>query len=198
MKKYYLIAFLLFALVGWAGTFKFHVDEQTLQQVVEGGIYYITYDGTDIYRLHSSGILDLPLQSGCNVNLSGDQLNVVTGTDTKILFDVEVFDNNDDFGSNRFTAPVDGIYRSILATRIVNPGDNKRTQAVQYLNGGVVNLAQSDASASGASVDPSAISIYDFVLVAGDYLDAYVKHDAGVNKTLAGTYSTHWQVQKIY
>ena len=61
--------------------------------------------------IDANGHITNPLQSAFNVTKSSDQSNIALGTVTTITFDTEYFDQNADFGSNVFTAPVDGKYQ---------------------------------------------------------------------------------------
>jgi len=64
----------------------------------------------------SDGNVLFPLQPAFNVTQSGHQTNIASGAN--ITFDTEVFDQNADFASNTFTAPVTGRYQLNLAIRL--------------------------------------------------------------------------------
>ena len=57
-----------------------------------------------------TGAVTKPLHPGFLVRNSSDQSNISLATLTTVVFDTEVFDNNADFASNTFTAPVTGRY----------------------------------------------------------------------------------------
>ena len=73
-------------------------------------------DGTERMRLDSIGALTLPLQPAFQVQPSSDQNNV-NDNDT-IAFGTEEFDQNGDFASNTFTAPVTGRYLLTASVRV--------------------------------------------------------------------------------
>ena len=83
---------------------------------------YIIYDHTDenfkfgvnaleFMRAHSIGAITMPLQPAFLVTKSSDQSNIAINSDVTITFDTETFDQNADFASNTFTAPVTGRYQ---------------------------------------------------------------------------------------
>jgi len=75
-----------------------------------------TNGGTERMRIDSAGIVTMPYQSAFNAVKTTTQSNIATGSDVTITFQVELFDQNNDFSSNTFTAPVTGRY--LLSTRV--------------------------------------------------------------------------------
>ena len=73
---------------------------------------------TDLLIMNNQGIMNVPNQPAFLVFPSGDQNNISTGT--TVVFDSEVFDQNGDFASNTFTAPVTGRYQMSYCLRIDN------------------------------------------------------------------------------
>ena len=69
--------------------------------------------------LDANGHVTKPLQSAFQVKPSSNQNNIAL-TDETIAFGTEIFDNNSDFSSNTFTAPVTGKYQLQLTARIDN------------------------------------------------------------------------------
>lgn len=68
--------------------------------------------------IDANGHITKPLQSAFHVKPSADQTNIANA-DT-IVFDEERFDQNGDFSSNTFTAPVTGKYNLSFSVRIDN------------------------------------------------------------------------------
>ena len=62
-----------------------------------------------------NGAITKPLQPAFNVTNSSDQNNL--SDNTVLTFDTEIFDQNSDFASNTFTAPVTGKYQLQLSGR---------------------------------------------------------------------------------
>jgi len=66
---------------------------------------------TTAMSFDANGIITKPLQPAFLVNPSSDQTNIAINTGTTVVFGTERFDNNGDFASNTFTAPVTGKYQ---------------------------------------------------------------------------------------
>ena len=70
-------------------------------------------------RIHSIGAVTKPLQPAFNVNNSdGQQANIAVGSLVTVAFGTERFDQNADFASNTFTAPVTGRYLLTYTLRL--------------------------------------------------------------------------------
>ncbi len=61
--------------------------------------------------IDANGHVTMPNQPAFQVNCSFNQSNFGAGSTHTVAFDTEVFDQNSDFGSNVFTAPVTGKYQ---------------------------------------------------------------------------------------
>ena len=61
--------------------------------------------------IDANGHITQPLQPAFSVNKSSSQNNMPVNSETTITFDTERFDQNADFASNTFTAPVTGRYQ---------------------------------------------------------------------------------------
>jgi len=68
--------------------------------------------------IDANGHITKPLQPAFLVQPSSDQTNIAHGT--TIVFDSEIFDQNGDFASNTFTAPVTGKYQISFSVRVDN------------------------------------------------------------------------------
>lgn len=62
-------------------------------------------------NINANGIITKPLQPAFAVTKSSSQNSMPINSDTTITFDTERFDQNADFASNTFTAPVTGRYQ---------------------------------------------------------------------------------------
>ena len=70
--------------------------------------------------IDSAGHVTMPLQSAFNARSNANQ-TVATSDNTTVVLGTEVFDQNNDFSSNTFTAPVTGRYQlngQVVATGI--------------------------------------------------------------------------------
>ena len=74
---------------------------------------------TERFRIDSSGYVSMPAQPAFQVRKSSSQDSLPTSTQT-ITFDTEIFDQNGDFASNTFTAPVTGKYQFNVHIRLEN------------------------------------------------------------------------------
>jgi hypothetical protein len=98
----------------------FHDGNNTkFQHTGTGGLYVgadtfaITNGATDTNHISidSNGHVTMPKQSAFMVTKSSEQNNITSGQEVTINFDSERFDQNADFASNTFTAPVTGRYQ---------------------------------------------------------------------------------------
>ena len=81
-----------------------------LTQVIGRGLgTQTTLAGSNTLVLDTDGIMTRPLQPAFSVTKSGHQSDY-SGT-SAVTFDTERFDQNGDFSSNTFTAPVTGRYQ---------------------------------------------------------------------------------------
>jgi hypothetical protein len=86
-------------------------DDGVFDIATTAGTLRIYDDNNERLRMDSTGAVTIPNQPAFNVTKSSEQSNIALGTTTTITFDTEYFDQNADFGSNVFTAPVDGKYQ---------------------------------------------------------------------------------------
>jgi len=78
-----------------------------------------TLAGSNTLVLDTDGIMTKPLQPAfCVEKASTDQANIAINTNTELILDLEKYDNNGDFSSNTFTAPVSGRYQLNVAVVI--------------------------------------------------------------------------------
>ena len=76
--------------------------------------------GTQRMKIDSAGHVTMPYQSAFLVSKNSQQSNIPINTVTTVTFETEVFDQNNDFSSNTFTAPVTGKYQLNLYLRLNN------------------------------------------------------------------------------
>jgi len=69
----------------------------------------------DAILVDAAGHVTKPLQSAFLCRPSGSQSNFPINAETQVFFQTEVFDQNADFASNTFTAPVTGKYQFTAA-----------------------------------------------------------------------------------
>lgn len=75
-----------------------------------GGTIEMTVGGTTAVTIDSSGGMRLPLQPAFSAVQSSNQIDINVGASTMVAFQSEQFDQNNDFSTNTFTAPVTGKF----------------------------------------------------------------------------------------
>jgi len=92
-----------------------------------GGVYYNSANsgyhafqvgGSEAMRLDSTGAVTKPLQPAFSVTRDAYQSNLATGSAVAVVWQTEIFDQNSDFASDTFTAPVTGKYQFNVAMRL--------------------------------------------------------------------------------
>jgi hypothetical protein len=68
----------------------------------------------------ANGIITKPLQPAFHVTISSSQTNFAVATTHTIVFGTEIYDQNADFASNTFTAPVTGKYLLVANMGLLN------------------------------------------------------------------------------
>jgi len=88
---------------------------------------------TERMRIDATGAVTMPLQPAFEVKPASKQSNIAINSQLTIVFGTEVFDQNADFASNTFTAPVAGKYQfnfSLFLSTI----DSAAAYYVVYIN----------------------------------------------------------------
>jgi hypothetical protein len=76
--------------------------------------------GSDRMRIDSTGAVTMPYQPAFLVRPASTQSNLPLNGSTTIIMGAEIFDQNSDFSSNTFTAPVAGRYQFAVQISIEN------------------------------------------------------------------------------
>ena len=142
-----------------------------------------------------AGIVSMPLQPFAHTHLDGNQ-TISDATSTTMSFALEISDINGDFGSNKFTCPVDGVYL-IKAQVSAIVADQKMVQNMINING--TEHSRSAQMASGTS------RLYGQVMGivkadASDYIEVDSYQNSGGSLAMTGNASpsyTHFMVVKI-
>jgi len=69
-------------------------------------------------KIDANGHVTMPNQPAFNASNNGTQSNIATGSQVTVALGTERFDNNGDFASNTFTAPVTGKYQLNVILRL--------------------------------------------------------------------------------
>lgn len=115
-----------------------------------------------------------------SVYMAANQTGIADATFTKVLFDTEVFDTNNNFASNKYTVPVSGFYQINWYLNIQSANTTGYAGiASLYKNG--VEIHRTDSVVQGAvngALIPAGNS-HLVQLTAGDYLEIYGYMDVG-------------------
>ena len=141
------------------------------------------------------GIVSMPLQPFAHTHLNGNQ-TIANVTSTKMLFTLEISDINGDFGSNKFTCPVDGVYY-IKAQVSAQLADQKLVQNMIHINGAEAGrMSQGASGTSRLYAQVIAVQECD----ASDYIEIFSYQGSGGDLAMTGGASptyTHFIVAKI-
>jgi len=154
--------------------------------------------GVEALRFHTSGILDLPKQSGCLVTNGVIQV-IPSGADTKVVLNGKEYDTQNEFDATtnyRWTTTKVGKYLVTLKVRL------ETTDGMPWR----LSLHKNSAahvyffSIPGATtIEHSCGFSIPLHLGAGDYLEMYVYQTTGANKNLYATlYNCHFSVTKLF
>ena len=148
--------------------------------------------------LNIGGIIDFSGQSGARAYRVTTNQSITTDTLTKIQFNGESYDNQNEFDSTtnyRFTATKAGIYQ-VMATVVLDViAVGKVFYLYIYKNGAVITRILFNP---GVTETTSQI-ITDIVsLAASDYLEIYIYHNDTVSRSvMAGSTLTFFAIHKL-
>ena len=94
----------------------------------------------------ANGHITKPLQPAFQARPASNQTNIAINGDREVVFGTEVFDNNSDFSSNTFTAPVTGKYLITYSLYLENL-DSAANYFEAFIN-------TSNRTYYGSSIDP--------------------------------------------
>ena len=90
---------------------KLDADGDTTIQVSSDDVLIVDTAGNEALKIDANGHITKPLQSAFLITKGSTQSNLALDTENTITYDTERFDQNGDFASNTFTAPVTGRYQ---------------------------------------------------------------------------------------
>jgi len=106
---------------GWVQFSNNGVDKFRIASDSSTNLKFIHSGVAERMRIESSGAVTKPYQPAfLAFPTSGTQNNIAINTDVNLVLANEVFDQNNDFASNTFTAPVTGKYQLNAALRLQN------------------------------------------------------------------------------
>lgn len=149
--------------------------------------YGMTNDdkGSDIIHLPASIAPKVWTNPYCfRAEASVAQTGIVDAIFTKLNFDTELYDYNNNFDSSAYIAPVDGVYHFSAGVLMTGSGSHTSAILAVYVNGVAINGYLSRIGA-GAINDTAPGGATDCLLNAGDVVEIY-----GFCNTSGGTWST--------
>ena len=81
----------------------------------QSNMLFSTGGNVERMRIDATGAVTMPAQPAFSVKPASAQLNIGTGSEVTVEFGLEIFDQNADFASDTFTAPVTGKYQFNLS-----------------------------------------------------------------------------------
>jgi hypothetical protein len=117
--------------------------------------------GTERMRIDSIGAVTMPYQPAFLARPTGTQADIPASTTVTVVFGTEVFDQNADFASNTFTAPVTGKYQFSYSLYLTNID----TAAAYY----EIELQTSNRSYSFV-IDPNFVSDLNYLTITQSVL----------------------------
>ncbi len=118
--------------------------------------------------------------SRVSVTLSGNQAIPAT-TDTKVAFDTEDYDVNDEFASNRFTAKKAGFYHVDTQIYMLFVAVDISCTCKLFKNGAEIRYKHKMSDDDRASNPNISADVY---LAVDDYLEIFVYQDDVISRSL--------------
>jgi hypothetical protein len=112
-------------------------------------------------------------------------------TSTKILFDTENFDTNNNFASSRFTPTVAGYYQISGATRVVANSTGEFFIGIGK-NGSVIYRGMNSNFASTIALVGLTVSGLVYLNGSTDYVEMFVYQGTGSSKAITGDIAITW------
>jgi hypothetical protein len=122
---------------------------------------------------------------------------ISSATVTKITYDIEVFDTNNNFASDRFTPTVAGYYQVNLTGSIETTSADRYLQLFIYKNGTTIITVQPFyGSSAGANGMGGAISGLVYLNGTTDYIESYAVTNS-TTTVLNGTYNNTFSAAMV-
>jgi len=116
---------------------------------------------------------------------------IANETTTKIVFDVESFDTNNNFASGRFTPTVAGYYQISGATRVIASATGEFFITISR-NGTIVYRGMNSNFASANSLVGLTVSGLLYLNGSTDYVEMFVYQATGASRNITGEPEITW------
>jgi hypothetical protein len=120
---------------------------------------------------------------------SSIQQTISSGSQQKVLFQLEEYDTNNNFASSRFTPTVAGYYQLNATVRMSGTMGTGENMLVIWKNGSEYKRGwNASGTEVGASFFAMGVNTVAYANGAGDYFEVYVQQGSGGNRdvTVAG------------
>lgn len=120
---------------------------------------------------------------------SSIQQTITSGSQQKVLFQLEEYDTNNNFASSRFTPTVAGYYQLNATVRMSGSMGTGESMLVIWKNGSEYKRGwNASGTEVGASFFAMGVSTLAYANGAGDYFEVYVQQGSGSSRdvTVAG------------
>ena len=120
---------------------------------------------------------------------SGVQQTITSGSQQKVLFQLEEYDTNNNYASSRFTPTVAGYYQLNATVRISGPLGTGESMLVIWKNGSELKRGwNASGTEVGASFFAMTVSTIVYANGTGDFFEVYIQQGSGTSKdiTVAG------------
>jgi hypothetical protein len=149
-------------------------------------------DGTGIFGLKKDLLVTDSNPYKFSVYKSANQTGITDLVDTKVTWDTENFDTNNNFASDKYTVPVTGFYQINCYIRGESANNTGVALTVYMKKNGATPIANGGSlyPTVGSAQTPVSFGVISglFKLTAGDYLEIFINFDVGSSTaTVAGT-----------
>ena len=100
----------IYVQTGSGNTLSLLDSSQNTMYSVSPTLQAFSISNSEKMRIDSTGAVTMPAQPAFLAQPASDQNNIALGSPVSVVFGTEIFDQNADFASNTFTAPVTGKY----------------------------------------------------------------------------------------
>jgi len=140
-------------------------------------------NGATYMQVNNSGAVTKPLQPAFSVVNSSAQNNIAINSQVVTVFGTEIFDQNSDFSSNTFTAPVTGRYQLNAHMRIdaVDSAAYYYEMSFQTSNRSYGNIFDPDFGQDAGFWTPTLSVLAD--MDANDTVTLELRHENGTQQT---------------
>ena len=174
-----------------AGTKKWTIQKDTSSH----GLFVQEATDTTVMAIDQGGWVTMPFQPAFTVRPSSTQSNIATGSDVTVAFGTEIFDQNSDFASNTFTAPVTGRYWLGVTLRIDNIDKDASYYRLQIATSNRTHYPLIKAGSAFGASDPAYVTLQGFCLADMDASDTVTVQIHQVGGTAQADIITESQFQ---